>query len=636
MQPKEHPACNSHAQAASVYHTARRRSDQAGGVPIELSTAGILMSSPMSSRNTHAFLAIALAAIFFVQALSESRIKSATSDEPPHIASGLSYVATGIFRGNPQHPPLLKELSGLSLLLAGIKWPRNPETDAFLHGDRPKGKQPEWQIGYSLIGSDPDGVMFWARLPLILIASMLPILIYFLARELVGSLAAICAAFLCTIDPNIIGQSFTVTMDVGLTTFTLLFLLTLWRYLKNRNTLRLVLCGLALGAMLCAKFSAVLLLPVAVILLLAAEIWPTSSNPEEKKINAQRLPLPKALRDTPRNNPCPCGSGLKFKACHGNPDRTAQMASSISRSWLQRGGAFLVMCFIAFLVIEAIYFFPADQLAYLHGLQQVNADHVADYPAYLAGDLEHRFVSYFAVAYLLKEPIASIFLAIAGLVLLVRSRSIAPIEKLMLLAPPVVFFLATTALADEIGIRYIMPVLPFAHILGGLALATLFTLPRMWGRWAGAVLCAWLIVADIGIYPDHLSYFNESACLLADPGKIGFDGGSRCGIYWLDDSNVDWGQGLKQLKTWLDRNAPGRTILYLSNYAIPAADYGIANQPASRLDLATQPGPGLYVVSASLVARIPEITGATDWLRRYPPAAIVGHALYVYDVPRTP
>ena len=70
-------------------------------------------------------LAGALILVFGIQIYSESRIKSPACDEPPHIASGLSYVETGVFLANPQHPPLLKELSGLSMLLGGVRWPRD-------------------------------------------------------------------------------------------------------------------------------------------------------------------------------------------------------------------------------------------------------------------------------------------------------------------------------------------------------------------------------------------------------------------------------------------------------------------------------------------------------------------------------
>jgi hypothetical protein len=50
-------------------------------------------------------------------------------------------------------------------------------------------------------------------------------------------------------------------------------------------------------------------------------------------------------------------------------------------------------------------------------------------------------------------------------------------------------------------------------------------------------------------------------------------------------------------------------------------------------ELEKQPLSGLYVVSASVIARVQGIPGASDWLRRTPTVAVVGHALYVYDIP---
>ena len=587
------------------------------------------------------FIAIALAVVFFLVTLSESLVKSPTEDESPHIASGLSYVATGIFRANLQHPPLLKELSGLALLLGGIRWPRTPETELLLHGRLPKGSQPEWEIGAKIIASNgPDRTLFWARLPFLLISSLLAVLIYYWGRQMVGPLAALCATVLYVTDPTIMGQAFTVTMDVGLTAFTVLFLFALWRYLRNPNARRLAVCGLALGLVLCAKFSALLLLPVAAVLLFAAVVWPPAPEPGRKRTildpyylePGETPPLRRVQPKAGRNDFCPCGSGKKYKTCHGNKSSASSLAW-LSKRFVLCAAALLVMCLIAAVVIEALYFFPQDPLLYVHGAQLVNADHNPDYQTYLAGELQRRFISYFAIAYLLKEPLAAIILALIGLVLLFRSKSITPLQRLFLLTPAVLFFVGTSMLADQIGIRYIMPVLPFAHLLGGLALAALFTTTAKWGRWAAVALCAWLALAVGGIYPDHLSYFNESACLLGDPSQIGLDGGSKCGILWLDDSNVDWGQGLKQLKLWLDRHESGRIVRLSNPYRFPEDAYGITSVKPAVAELTRQPQRGLYVVSATSVARVPAMRGASDWLRRTPTVAVVGHALYVYDLP---
>jgi hypothetical protein len=254
--------------------------------------------------------------------------------------------------------------------------------------------------------------------------------------------------------------------------------------------------------------------------------------------------------------------------------------------------------------------------------------------AYLGGHFQKRFLSYFAVVWLLKEPVTSIALAIFGLVLVLRSRTIELLDKLFLLLPPVVLFLAHTFMADDLGIRYIIPVLPFAYLLGGLALAELLQ-GAVWMRAIAGVLCVWLVIAAIGIHPDHLSYFNEAACLLDQPGKIGLDGGSKCGTAWLDDSNVDWGEGLKQLRQWYDRNGAGRTMKLAYFGSFPPQYYDLRQEPIDmRQLLVTKPSPGLYVVSAHLVARTPPTgkDGAGQWLRKMEPTAIVGHGFYIYDI----
>jgi hypothetical protein len=437
---------------------------------------------------------------------------------------------------------------------------------------------------------------------------------------MVGPAAALGALFLYALDPTIVAHSALVTTDVGLAAFTMLFVFALWRYVHQPTWRRLVVCGVALGAVLGTKFSAVFLLPVGVVLVVAAAAATASGK--------------RAAKAGP-NDACPCGSGKKFKKCHGGASAGRDSSGTPrQRTILLNVGAFGAMCVVAAVVIEVIYFFPGDPFLYVAGLKKVNADHAAGYMAYLHGDLAKRFYSYFAAAYLLKEPLATVLLSAAGLVLLLRSKSAPLLTKLFLLVPPLVMFLAPTFLADDMGIRYIIPVLPFAYLLGGAALAALFE-KMPWGRYVAAALCLWVVVAAAGIYPDHLSYFNESACLLESPGRIGWDGGTRCGPMWLEDSNVDWGQGLKQLREWMERRAQGRTVRlgYFGSY--PPEGYGLRFEKVGIAELLPEPSPGLYAISAHLVARIPPIgadSGQGAWLRRLAPADIVGHAFYIYDV----
>ena len=473
--------------------------------------------------RTDSLLAGILVAIFLLQSFCASLGKSAVFDEPPHIASGLSYLVTRVFHANLQHPPLLKEMSALSLMLAGIPWPKTAMAARLTEGG-PASKNLEWPIGIGILQSNgPDRVLFWARLPFILLAGLLGALIFIWGRELVGRQAALFALFLYAFDPTVIAHSYLVTTDVGMAACTVLFLFLLWRYLQAPSRLRLVWCGLALGAVLGSKFSALALLPVGAVLLLTG-LWrkgeapqPGSARKKDKKVSAPPV---------------------VFKA----------------------GAAFLAIVGIAVVAIEALYLFSSDPFLYLNGLRLVNADHGAAYNNYLHGVLGSRSLSYFAIAYLLKEPLAAVLLAGMGCVVLLRNRSVPLLVKLFLLLPPAVLFVGYTLGADQYGVRYIIPALPFAFLAGGVGLAALLGTRKTWARVLAGLLCVWTVVEAAGIYPDHLSYFNEMACVLEGSDQIGLDGGSRCGPLWLDDSNVDWGQGLKQLRTWLQARGETRAL----------------------------------------------------------------------------
>lgn len=523
-------------------------------------------------------VAAVLTAVFLAQGFLSSAVKSPVFDETGDIAAGLSYIQTAEVRANLQHPPLLKELSGLSLWLGGARLPDSPQVRKMLAdggGERDAGSQLLAAAGAgSPPGDGPGRMLFFARLPFLLLAAALGVLLFLWGRQLLGDVAALAALFLYTLSPAILAHGYLATLDVGLAAFTVLFLFSLWHYLERPSPPRLVACGVAMGLMLCTKFSAVFLLPVAAILLF----------------------VPDDRSKTPRSY-------------------TSGLPSLIL--------SLVVMGTLATLVVQAVYLSPGGLFLYSTGIQRVNADHNPDYLVFLAGQLEHQFTSYFAVAYLVKEPLAAILLAALGL-LAARGSATFRRVKLFLLLPPAAIFAAHTAFADNLGMRYIIPMLPFLYLLGGAGAAWLIRRGTV-GRVATALLAVWLLTASFGIYPDQLAYFNEAACLATNPRAIGIDGGTRCGPLWLDDSNVDWGQSLRQVKQWADRNAGGAPIHLAYFGSFSPANYGLNAVPLDPRDLERTPAPGIYLVSAHFVAR-----AHAPWLQT--PTEIIGHSMYVYRI----
>src|SRR5215472_209740 len=89
----------------------------------------------------------ALVVIFFLQVLLVSRLKSPSWDEPGHVAAGVAYLQNGNFLVNPQHPPLLKELSALSLMLSGARLPDGGPTRELLKGN----PDYQWMVGSKIL-----------------------------------------------------------------------------------------------------------------------------------------------------------------------------------------------------------------------------------------------------------------------------------------------------------------------------------------------------------------------------------------------------------------------------------------------------------------------------------------------------
>lgn len=623
------------------------------------------MIPPRRTRRITSWLAAVLVAIFFLETLCVSRIKTPAFDEPAHIAGGLSYILTDKFVVNLQHPPLLQELSGLFALVSGAHWPDSTEAHRLLAGTPDIHLQ--WAVGNEIIQANgPDKVTFYSRLPFALLGAFLGVLIYIWGRQTLGEVAALGALFLYVLDPTIVAHSALVGTDTGMAAFTLLLVSALWAYVHDPSFRRLLFCGLVMGLVLATKFSAPVLVPVSAVLLLAGARW----QPEGAAKNLHGYIVPKQPIDSATPGPTNVNSGKKApkrqerarkivgsnrlrylraggKGQHGasdlaNADNSSvlglQHVSATYRSFATVGLAFLSMCLVAFVLVQGLYFFSSNPLAYAHGLTLVNRDHDPNYQAYMAGHLQPWILVYFGVAYLLKEPIASIILVGIGFFVIVRTNVISRLLKLFLLLPPMILFAAYTLFADTGGIRYVIPVLPFAHLMGGFGLAKLFCDGGTWKRCLAGAFCIWMVLSAVSIFPDSLSYFNELACL-AEPTRIGLSGGTNCGPLWLDDSNVDWGQGLKQLKAWMNRYGHGRTIHLAYFGTFPPQTYlGSSLETIGVPELFRDPTPGLYVVSSHFVARVPALgmalgTWDGSWLRRTSPTAIVGHCLYIFDIP---
>ncbi|MGH7872973.1 MAG: hypothetical protein ACREQO_12230, partial [Candidatus Binatia bacterium] len=153
-------------------------------------------------------------------------------------------------------------------------------------------------------------------------------------------------------------------------------------------------------------------------------------------------------------------------------------------------------------------------------------------------------------------------------------------------------------------------------------------------RWMRRVLIGapllFTAVSALRIAPHQLAYFNE------------FVGGPGEGYRYLSDSNLDWGQDLKGLKTYLEKeNLP---IIYLSYFGTaPPSYYGIRYQyvpgawplewppPTDRVP-AGAPRKILAIGASNLHDVGTSYDPLFHWLQTRRPIEKIGYSIFIYDL----
>jgi hypothetical protein len=169
--------------------------------------------------------------------------------------------------------------------------------------------------------------------------------------------------------------------------------------------------------------------------------------------------------------------------------------------------------------------------------------------SYLRGNYRDRgWWYYYFYALAVKTPLGTSVLGIVALLgCAVSSRCRAPLRDEVALAVPmlVVLVLVCSHTGFNNNVRYALPAVPFGIVwvsrVGGLLQS------RLWRKLIPAfLLCSVIEVACV--YPHSLSFFNSLV------------GGPSHRPEHLIDSNVDWGQDLLNLRSWLDRHTEVRNI----------------------------------------------------------------------------
>jgi hypothetical protein len=534
--------------------------------------------------------------LHFVMAVGSKLHESTTSDELVHLSAGTSYWQNHDYRLQPENGILPQRWAALPAWLAGTKFPDLRNNVYWRTSD-------SWVVGYQFFyetGDDHFPRLMAGRAMIGLFSVATGILVFCWSRRLFGDAGALVSLVLYAFCPTFLAHGALVTSDMCMAFFFLAACGAWWRQLHDGRARVWWLSALTLGLAFVAKYSAVLLPPMMVLMAAIRALGPqplafagrTFSTRGGKFGAAALSALGHAVV-----------VAFVIWACYGfrysafNP--LLPSADQFIRPWSfmeERIGA-------AGSVIHALANVHALPEAFLYGLAFVTYT-ASSRAAFLNGDYGVAgWPTFFPWAFILKTtvPMLLICVTIAGSTALrwagggAWRRNLYRVTPLLVLF--VVYWLSSLASHLNIGHRHLLPTYPVLFIAAG-ALSAWVTSGNLLRIAAVVILLGWHMTESIRAAPHYIAYFNP------------LGGGPDNGWRHLVDSSIDWGQDLPGLKTWLDKYGDQQPV-FLSYFGTGEPDYyGIKATRMPFLNLFGKINPwydpqgGLYCISATILQQV--------------------------------
>jgi len=496
-------------------------------------------------------LAIILVGLMLVLAIISLRQESAIMDEVAHIPAGYSYLTQRDMRLNPEHPPLLKDLSAIPLLF--IKDIKFPSTLSSWKDEI----NSQWDFGFNFLynsGNDADKIIFWARIPMLLLLIFTAFILFKWTEELYGKWAALMAVFLFSFSPTFIAHGRYVTTDVGAAFGFFVSIYFFVRYIQRQDRKSLILAGIFFGIAQLIKFSLFLLVPYFCLMVF---IW-VFAKAKEQGGGFWKLLIKYAIK-------------LLIIFAIGYLIVYPVYLFHVSNYPYQKQLAdteYTAAHFRSRVVYKPLVWMAKQPVLrpyaqYLMGLFMVFQRATGGNTTFFLGEVTNKgWKTYFPVVYAIKPPLALHILTIIALLFVawqckkplfrgLYTRTVSSFKNrfpewamLIFLA---VYWASSLTSNLNIGVRHILPTFPFVYILISGQFKKIFDYvkdKRVLATFTYLILgmlLAWYAFSSLSIFPYYLTHFNELV------------GGAKNGHLYVTDSNLDWGQDLKRLKAWIDK-----------------------------------------------------------------------------------
>lgn len=591
------------------------------------------------NRKITNYLAASLLAVMFILLFFSAQGDSATMDELAHIPAGYSYLSQKDYRLNPEHPPLIKDLSALPLMFLNLNFP----TDAAAWKTYING---QWDMGRIFIyesGNNADTIIHFARLPIMLLAILFGWLFFCWVRSFYGNAVALLALFLFAFSPTFLAHSKYVTTDLGAAFGFFIGLAAFLQFLMRGTKKSLMMAGVCFGVAQLLKFSLMILAPLYILL---GILWVFLKNFEEwhwKQFFKEEFKM-------------------LFKIfLIGLIGLSIIWIVYLFHIWKypierqQADTTFLISSFqIKPLANLTIWLSRQPVLRglgqYLLGLLMVLQRSAGGNTTYFMGEVSAiGWKSYFPILYFFKEHLAFHLLTLIALLFGIKNMLVSKQKNLknifnwmkenFALTTSLIFiaiyWLQAISSPLNIGLRHILPTFPFIYLLVSRQIVrwekdSSSKSPRILRIFIVGILLMWIFVSAIITFPHYLSYYNALA------------GGTQNGYQMATDSNYDWGQDLRRLKQWTDKNLPASEKIAIDYFGGGNPQYYFGEQYqswSSSKGSPTNQGIRYFAVSLTFLQgsqakpvnnfiQKPEDT--YSWLLGKKPVATAGTSIFIY------
>jgi hypothetical protein len=553
-------------------------------------------------RSWHMAGFLGLMAIHLAMGWSAADDLSPTFDEAVHLAAGYAYWSTGDYRLNgTDHPAFAKLWAATPLLNKDVEldtqdplwvqgWPRIADqfvfADRFLYENR----------------ISADELLVPARRAMFLLSPLLALIIFLACARVFGPGPALGAVGLYAFSPSMLAHAGLITTDFSLTLFFFLFF---FLFLEALRASRAPAAG-----------EASILQP------------PPGSDSQEMEGRKWR-------RDAWWWVGCGLAAGLalssKYSAVALGPAILLVLGWEVVRHgvslrrWMR---GFALMVPTGFLVVACVYRIH-ELPVFLEGLRNVvNAFGGRD--TFIWGRNSDSGVwYYFPLAFLIKSSLPELLVLGVGLFLAFSRRLRG---SLVWFLPALTFIIIACTSNVNIGHRHILPVYPFLFVLAAAVFASL--------RPRAAVILGTLLIPlqALGAWrssPETLAYFNELV------------GGSDRGYHYLTDSNVDWGQGLRELSRFLREGEVGAVYLSYFGSADPTYEgmdvvhvgsftFAPREDTATLEDIQAEERCLFAISVTNFQHTYYQSKDLFLWLREHEPEALIARSILIYDLTDSP